>query len=119
MYQSKFGSEECFASIPAQIWGEGQVPGSEGTGSEISFGCIQPNEEKGQYVHLNEHLIQEDNNREQILCIYQKRLHRGFVIGKKIVGESLSKIPYSKVKVSVISLTKNRCEYNTGYLMAK
>ena len=41
------------------------------------------------------------------------------LLEKKIVGESLSKIPYSKVKVSVISLTKNRCEYNTGYLMAK
>ena len=36
---------------------------------------------------------------------------------KKYVGESLSKIPYSKVKVSVISLTKKqmRVQYRVSH----
>ena len=34
---------------------------------------------------------------------------------KKKYGGSLSNIPYSKDKVSVISLTKKKCEYSSTY----
>ena len=47
-------------------------------------------------MHLIEHLIQEDNNREQVLLLKLEMM--------------ASRISYS---LSVISLTKKKCEYSS------
>ena len=57
-------------------------------------------------MHLIEHLIQGDNNREQVLSEIRNDGIEDFLFEKKH-GGSLSRLP----SLSVISLTKKKCEY--------
>ena len=65
-------------------------------------------------MHLIEHLIQGDNNREQVLSEIRNDGIEDFLFEKKYRG-SLSKIP----SLSVISLTKKKCEYSSTLISVR